>query len=125
MSEEKPPFDIFDPTGMLKSLRGQSMDAWSKMMVQFVNTDEYAEATASALNTWLTSSTPFRKAMEKGMAEALASLNMPTRAELTTLAGRLTNIEMRLDDMDGKMDELLRLVGKTRKTKAGGAKPKS
>lgn len=125
MSEDKDPFDIFDPTGMFKSMRGESMDAWSKMMVQFVNTDEYAEATASAMNAGLTASTPFRKAMEKTMAETLASLNMPTRAELTTLAGRLTNIEMRLDDMDAKLDELVRLAAKPRTTKPAGKRKKS
>ena len=53
----------------------------------------------------------FRKAMEKVMAENLANMNMPTRAELTTLAGRMTNVEMRLDDMDAKLDRLADAIG--------------
>jgi hypothetical protein len=31
---------------------------------------------------------------------------MPTRADVTGLAERLTNIEMRLDDLDAKIDAL-------------------
>ena len=126
MSEDKtPPFDMFDPTGMLKSMRNETMDTWSKMMVDFVNTDEYAEATAANLNNWLSSSTPFRKSLEKYMAEALANLNMPTRDELTTLAGRLTNIEMRLDDLDDKLSELLKLAKTTSTNKSDTKKAKS
>lgn len=116
---------MFDPTGMLKSMRGETMEAWSKMMVDFVNTDEYADATATHLNNWLTSSIPFRKAMEKVMAESLASLNMPTREELATLAGRLTHVEMRLDDMDAKLDKLLSLAQKPPVKKASKPKGKS
>ena len=33
---------------------------------------------------------------------------MPTRTDLLTLAERVTNIEMRLDDMDAKLDQILK-----------------
>jgi len=122
MSENKPPFDFFDPTGMLKTMRSDSMDAWSKMMIQFVNTEAYAEATGKMLDAWLDSSAPFRKAIEKSMTQALASLNMPSRAEITSLAERLTNIEMRLDDIDAKLDESLRPRPATRTRKTANAR---
>ncbi|HEX9785425.1 MAG TPA: hypothetical protein VGA56_22170 [Opitutaceae bacterium] len=80
MSENKPPFDIIDPTVMLKAMRNDSIETWSKMMVQFVHTDEYAQATGTILDAWLTSSGPFRKAIESSMAQVLAGLNMPTRS---------------------------------------------
>jgi hypothetical protein len=60
------------------------------------------------LDAWLTTSGPFRKALEDIMNQTLASMNMPSRDEVTRLAGRLTNIEKRLDDMDAKLDENLR-----------------
>jgi hypothetical protein len=43
------------------------------------------------------------------MLRALEQLSMPSRADLISLAERFTNLEMRLDDMDAKLDELLAL----------------
>ncbi len=108
MSEQTNSFDPFDPTGMFKSMRDSNMEAWSKMMIQLVNTDSYAKATGAALDTWLASSAPFHKAMEKAMAQVLMNLQMPSRADIYRLAERLTNIEMRLDDLEAKLDEALR-----------------
>jgi hypothetical protein len=110
MSQNNNEFDIFDPTGMLKSMRNESIDAWSKTMVQFVNTSAYADATGKMLDVWLSNSTPFRKQMENVMSHALANLSMPSREEVTRLAERLTNIELRLDDLDAKLDKVLHAV---------------
>jgi len=93
---------------MFKGMRDANMDAWSKMMIELVNTDAYAEATGAMLNTWLTTSGPFRKVMEDSMAKTLEQLNMPSRDDVTRMAERLTNLEMRLDDLDAKLDEALR-----------------
>jgi hypothetical protein len=120
MSEPNNSFDPFDPTGMLKSMRDASVDSWSKMMIQLVNSEAYAKANGAMLDAWLSSSGPFRKAIEAGMAQNLAALNLPSRADFISLAERLTNLEMRLDDLDAKLDELLHAArkGATRKSKA-------
>ncbi len=110
MSDTNSKFDFLDPTGMLKTLRNEQMDAWAKMMVQFVNNEAYADATGKLLDAWLSNSGPFRKLIENTMAQSLANLSMPSRDEVTRLAGRLTNIEMRLDDLDAKLDEVLRIT---------------
>jgi hypothetical protein len=120
MSQNNDTFNPFDPTGMLKSLRDANTDAWSKMMIQFVNTDAYARATGAILDAWLTNSTPFRKALESALTQVLTNLNMPTRADVTSLAERLTHVELRLDDLEAKLDESLRAAGK-----AAGARGKS
>src|SRR5262245_23659770 len=93
-------FNPFDPTGMLKNLRDANMDSWSKMMIQLVSSDAYAQATGAALDAWLTNSTPFRKAVEGILTQVLTNLNLPTRADVIGLAERMTNVEMRLDDLD-------------------------
>jgi hypothetical protein len=118
MSHPNETFNPFDPTGMFKNIRDANMDAWSKMMIQFVNTDAYAEATGAMLNTWLATSAPFRKALEATMIQVLTNLNMPTRADVTSLAERLTNIEMRLDDMEAMLEEGLRAARKPGNSKA-------
>ena len=105
MSQTMDTFNPFDPTGMMKSMRDAGMDAWSKMMIQLVNSAAYAQATAVMLDSWLTGSGAFRKAVQASMTQALTSVNMPTRDDVTRLAERLTNIEVRLDDLEAKLDE--------------------
>src|SRR5271169_3457817 len=95
MSEKNDTFNPFDPAGMFKGMRDSNMDAWSKMMIQLVNTDAYGQATGTMLDAWLTSSAPFKKVIEKVMAQVLTNLSMPSRADVISLAERLTNIEMR------------------------------
>ena len=98
-------FNPFDPTGMLKGMRDANLDAWAKMMVELVNSEAYAESTGAMLDAWLTSSGPFRKVMETSMSQVLSQLNLPTRDDVARIAERMTNIEMRLDDMEAKLDE--------------------
>jgi hypothetical protein len=108
MSPNNDNFNPFDPTGMLKGLRDANMDAWSKMMIECVNTDAYARATGTMLDGWLSTSAPFRKALEAALTQALTGLNMPTRGDVIALAERLTNVELRVDDIEAKLDECLR-----------------
>jgi hypothetical protein len=108
MSQTNDTFNPFDPTGLFKGLRDTNLDAWSKVMIQLVNSEAYAQATATMLDSWLTNSWVFRKAIEASMTQALTGLNMPTRDDVTRLAERLTNIEVRLDDLEVKLDEVRR-----------------
>ena len=105
MSQKSDEQQAFDPFGTWKTMRDAGMDAWSKMMIQLVNNDAYAQASGAMLDAWLTSSAPFGKAIESAMTQVLTQLNMPTRTDITSLAERLTHIEMRLDDLEAKLDE--------------------
>jgi len=55
------------------------------------------------------------------MLHVLEQLSMPSRADFVSLADRVTNIEMRLDDMDAKLDRIVKLL--TRPTAASNRKP--
>jgi hypothetical protein len=101
-------FNPFDPTGMFTDMRNAGMDAWAKAMVQFVNTDEYAQASGQMLDAWLTNSAPMRKVMETTMKQTLANLSLPSREDVTTIAERLTNIEMRLDDLEALLEKYIK-----------------
>ncbi len=101
------PFDPLDPW---RGVRDIYMDAWSKNMVEMVNTEAYAQATGAMLDTYLTVSTPFREALEKAMLKTLEQLAMPSRADVISIAERMTNIEMRLDDLDAKLDAIQRSI---------------
>lgn len=76
-------------------------------MVSLVHTEAYAEATGRMLDAWLASSGPFRKVVESCMTQALADLNLPSRRDVTSIAERLTNIELRLDDLEADIQEAL------------------
>jgi hypothetical protein len=100
----------FDPTDAFREMRDSYLDAWSKTMVDAVNSDAYAKASGMMLNTYLSSSSPFRDAVEKVMLQALQQFSMPSRADLVSVAERTVNIEMRLDDMDAKLDRIEKLL---------------
>lgn len=97
-----------DPFAAWRGFRDAGMDYWSKTMIDFVNSDAYAQAQGAWLDNYLTVSQPFRKALETTMEQVLTQLNMPTRNDVTRLAERLTNIEMRLDDMEAKIEGMQR-----------------
>lgn len=107
----------FDPMEPWRGVRDVYLDAWSKTMVEMVNSDAYAQATGSMLDSYLTVSAPFRETVEKAMLKTLEQLAMPSRADIVSIAERMTNIEMRLDDLDAKIDGLQKLVVQAR----GGA----
>jgi len=90
-------------------------------MVEGVNSDGYAKATGAMLDAYLTASIPFRDALEKAMVRALEQLSMPSRADFVGLADRLTNIEMRLDDLDAKSDRIEQAVTKPAPAAAASA----
>jgi polyhydroxyalkanoic acid synthase PhaR subunit len=111
----------FDPLEAWRNMRDATLDAWSKAMIEAVNTEAYASATGAMLDASLSASAPFREALEKSMVQTLQMLNLPTRADFESLAERMTNLEMRLDDIDAKLDGLSgpsRTKAKPRKRKS-------
>lgn len=96
-----------DPFEPFRSMRDAYLDAMSKTMVEVVNTEGYAQATGAMLDCYLSASAPYREALEKSMAQAIQQLSLPSRQEVIALAERFTNLEMRLDDLDGKLDRVL------------------
>jgi polyhydroxyalkanoic acid synthase PhaR subunit len=110
MGEEGKGAKPFDPMEPWRGVRDVYLDAWAKSMVEMVNTEAYAQATGTMLDTYLTASAPFREAVEKAMLKTLEQLAMPTRADVVSIAERMTNIEMRLDDLDAKLDVIRKLI---------------
>jgi cobyrinic acid a,c-diamide synthase len=101
------PVDSFEA---FRGMRDAYLDAMSKVMINAVNSDEYAQASGAMLNGALTLSAPFRQALDKSMVMALQQLSLPSRQEVAALAQRFANMEMRLDDMDAKLDRIVNLA---------------
>lgn len=99
-----------DPFEPFRAMRDTYLDAMAKAMVEAVNTEAYAQATGSMLEGYLTAVAPFREAVDKSMLQVLQQLELPSRQEMATLAERFTNVEMRLDDMDAKLDSIEKML---------------
>jgi hypothetical protein len=102
--------ESFDPFAPWRVMRDATMEMWSRLMIDFVNSETYSQATSQWLDTYLTLSQPFQRVIETTMTQVLTSLNMPIRTDITSLAARMTNIETRLDDLDIKLDEIQRAI---------------
>lgn len=99
-----------DPFEAMRSMRDNYLDSLSKVMIKAVNSEEYAAATGAMLNGTLAITAPFREALDKAVAVGLQQTSLPSRQEVAALAERFTNIELRLDDMDAKLDRIAGLV---------------
>jgi hypothetical protein len=111
-----------DPFETFRGMRDAYLEGMSKVMINAVNSEEYAQATGALLNGTLTLSAPFREALDKAMIMALEQLSMPSRQQVTALAERFTNFEMRLDDVDAKLDRIIDLLSASRPA-PGAASP--
>ncbi|MFP5235045.1 MAG: hypothetical protein ACLGSD_04015 [Acidobacteriota bacterium] len=129
-TDEKKTRDPFEP---FRGMRDAYLESLSKSMIDAVNTEGYAQATGAMLDYYLTASAPFREALEKTMLQAMQQLSIPSRQDVASLAERFTNVEIRLDDMDAKLDHLAEELAALRKGAAkepptsppgaGGARP--
>ncbi len=121
MAAEHKDGNSVDPFEAFRGMRDSYLDAMSKVMINAVNSEEYAQATGAMLDGSLMASAPFREALDKATAAALQQASMPSRQEVAALAGRFTNIEMRLDDMEAKLDRIIELCSVAKPASAGAS----
>jgi hypothetical protein len=107
------PNNLFDPFGLWKQSQQAMLETWSKSMTDAVNSAPYSEATGRMLDMYLTASAPLRKVIDQTMTQLLNQLSLPSRAEVISLAERMTNIELRLDDLDARLDTIQRGIEQT------------
>jgi hypothetical protein len=110
MSDQLETSNPLDPFDTMNTMRDASLESWSKMMIDMVNSEDYSQATGQWLDTYLALSQPYQRIIDMMMTQLLTGLNMPMRTDVTNLAERLTNIETRLDDQDAKLDDILRAI---------------
>jgi polyhydroxyalkanoate synthesis regulator phasin len=83
---------------------------WSGAMSDTVSSKSFADSMAQQLEGNLSAMGLMRRQVSELMEQSLQQMNLPTRKDVLGLAGRLTNLEMRLDDMEAKLDEVLDLL---------------
>jgi hypothetical protein len=95
-----------DPWDVFRQMRDAYLKSMSPLMAGMVNTEEYAQATGALLSVYLEAMSPVRVWMERVMPHVLAFSGMPSRQEVVSLAARMTNIEMHLDDIAASLGEI-------------------
>ena len=107
---QAPEIKTADTLQQWRELRDVYMSAWAKSMGEAVNSEAYAQASGAMLESYLTTSAPFREAQKTVMLSALEQLHMPSQADFISLAERLSNLELLLDDIDAKLTQVLQLA---------------
>lgn len=97
----------FDPLAFWKQLQEIQMQGWAKFMSETVGSEEFAQTMGQSVNSYLETAAPIQQQIEQAMAHYLRQMNMPTHQEVISLAERLTQLELRVDDLDAKLDEVL------------------
>ena len=108
-----------------RKMRDAYLEGLSKAAIEFVNDEAYAQAAGSMLESYLTALSPFREAMEAGMLRTMEQFSVPSRQDLASMAERFTNVEMRLSDVDAKLDKLMTEVERLRRSTPPAAQPKA
>lgn len=114
MAENQSASKSSDPMEAMREIRDAYLGAMSKAMIDAVNTETYAQASGAMLDGYLTAATPFREGLDKAMLQWLQQMSLPSRQEVVALAERFTNVELRLDDIDAKLDSIVSLVSELR-----------
>ncbi len=112
MTQPPDEFKPIDPFGAWRGMRDAGLESWSKSMIELVNSDAFAQRQAAVLDAYLTSSAPLQQALQQAMTRVLTQLNMPTRSDVIGLSERLTNIELRLDDLEVALERAERSASK-------------
>jgi polyhydroxyalkanoic acid synthase PhaR subunit len=97
----------FDPLAFWKQLQDIQLQGWAKIMSETVGSEEFAQTMGQSVNSYLETAAPIQQQVEQAMAHYLRQMNMPTHQEVISLAERLTQLELRVDDLDAKLDEVL------------------
>lgn len=97
-----------DPFKFWQTMRDISLDAWSKIIIDLLNTKTYAKTTSIMLNSYLMLSLPSQQILEKLIMQALTKANTATRKDINNLAEQLANIDIKLDDLTEELQLLKR-----------------
>lgn len=86
-----------------KSFLDQWIAAWSKALEQAMGTEAFAAALGRHLEQWLALQAPVRRATAEMSEAALAAAGMPSRAEVTGIARRISELDDRLEGLEDKL----------------------
>jgi hypothetical protein len=97
-----------DLAAQWKQFLDQWIEAWSKALGHAMNTEAYAGTMGRYLEQWLVAAGPVKKVAEQQIEQALATLNLASRTQLTTVAKQIVELEERLERMEDTLGAILK-----------------
>src|SRR3989442_4316261 len=86
-----------DIANQWKQFLDHSIEAWSRMLGQAMNTDGFAQLLGRYLDQWLVTTAPIKKAADQQIEAALQTLNMASRTQLTAVGRQIVEPEERVE----------------------------
>src|SRR5712692_6614580 len=97
-----------DVMSQWKQFLDQSIDAWSRALGQVMNTEAFAQMLGRYLDQWLVTTAPMKKAAEQGIDQALQTLNLASRSQLTAVARQIVELEERVERIEEAVNAVQR-----------------
>ena len=101
---------VGDPFSQMVQFYDDWTKTWAGTASEMVSNKSFVDSMAQQLESSLGAAQLMRRQMAEIMEQSLQQMSLPTRKDVLGLSGRLTNLEMRLDDVEAKLDEVLDLL---------------
>jgi uncharacterized protein Yka (UPF0111/DUF47 family) len=99
-----------DPFSQMVQFYDDWTRSWAGAASEMVSNKSFADSMAQQLESSLSTTQLVRRQMGEIMEQSLQQMSLPTRKQVMSIAERMTNIEMRLDDIESKIDKVLDLL---------------
>ena len=99
-NDEKQPAD---PFAQMIQFYDDWTKTWSGAASDMVSSKPFADSMAQQLESSLSAMGLMRRQLGELMEQSLQQMSLPTRKDLLSIAERMTNMEMRLDDVIGRV----------------------
>ena len=107
---EKSESENQDPFAPFIHMSDMMMKSWADVLSQTVTSPTFAQSMGEQMQGFLEGTKLIRQQMKTSMEQSLQQLNVPSREQVVNIAERLTHVEMRVDDIEAKVDECLDLL---------------